>query len=312
MQVVLNSDVIFSKALRRSGLPAHVQRFLEKCAIAQHHIVIPETTKLEFEKAQELAREKEVLKLQEAITTLAMCNIQLPEIDVESQFPLLLIEDLLGRIDNLNFTIEAATLEDYRVALRKASKRQNPHPPSSDMDEMRDLVIWQTALRVAASHHGAILVSRDEVHIHHRGDVEANEHGLLRARDFETAEEILNLETASAAVIRGLLTSQWQAIIGSGLPIVHGAAIVAIKNVEFVDTEIGTTFGSCEVSLSSGDGNVIRCTARLEFLDQTLHRLEIMHEEATYRSDFDVEAIGSDYEERLADLLDNIGDDDGS
>ena len=182
VKVILNSDVIYSKDLRRTGLPTHVVDFLAKCALAGHELVVPETTQIEFEKEQEKARLARISELEKAATVLRQNKVDVPEFSPADLVQSVGLSDLLGQISGLSYAIHEASLGDYKLALRKACLREPPHPPDSKSDEMRDLVIWQTAMRIANESGGALLVSRDEVHTHHRGDIEAAEHQLLRVQ----------------------------------------------------------------------------------------------------------------------------------
>ena len=56
---------------------------------------------------------------------------------------------------------------------------------------MRDLIIWTIALRLAKTGGGAILISRDEVHAHQRGSVEADAAKLHRAKTCDEALDLL-------------------------------------------------------------------------------------------------------------------------
>jgi hypothetical protein len=163
--------------------------------------------------------------------------------------------------------LEEPTKSDYDNAHRKACLRENPHPPDTRSDEMRDLVIWEISLRVAKENNGAILMSRDEVHIHHRGDKEASECGLIRCNSIERAYESLSIETVSAQKIKELIAKVWNEIINSTLPIVDGGQVVSIKNPIFIDTESGTTIVTCSINFQSGDGKKIASSLRIEFTD---------------------------------------------
>jgi hypothetical protein len=74
------------------------------------------------------------------------------------------------RATGVQLEVENPKLEDYRNAERRACLHLSPQPPETKSDEMRDLVIWEVALRVAKRDGKAILVSRDHVHSDERGD----------------------------------------------------------------------------------------------------------------------------------------------
>ena len=216
----------------------------------------------------------------------------------------------LSNIEGLAFEIVEANLDDYHAALRKACLREAPHPPEATSDEMRDLVIWQLATRLAAEG-GAVLLSRDVVHTHHRGDVDAQRAGLLRTGDFERALEILDLETASGSLVRKLLMTQWEKLKGVGLPLSAGAHIIYIKNPVFQVLESGTTSGTFRIRIADGTGSEIECSGEIEFLDDALVLAAFRTDDETYNMTFeDPGQMKHDYEDRLEALLATIGGDD--
>jgi hypothetical protein len=88
------------------------------------------------------------------------------------------------RATGVQLEVENPKLEDYRNAERRACLHLSPQPPETKSDEMRDLVIWKVALRVAKRDGKAILVSRDHVHSDERGEA-AEACGLLRVQSLD-------------------------------------------------------------------------------------------------------------------------------
>jgi len=174
----------------------------------------------------------------------------------------------------MNFGQENPTPEDFNNAHRKACFKEEPHPPESEDDEMRDLVIWELALRLARENGGAILLSRDKVHIHHRGDREAAQFGLKRFNDLDRASEALELETTSAQVITRILSKVWKQVIASDLPLVEGAQILSIKQPTFRNAEDGTISVKAEVSMNTGKGNKLNATLMMRYVKEVPFYIE--------------------------------------
>ena len=281
MNVILNSDVIYSKDLRRTDLPIQVVEFLQKCAAAHHALVIPETTKIEFEKEQAKARVNPVAEIDRAANLLRQSGIDVPVLVASEIVPEVKLPQLLDQIVGLKYSIVEATLEDYQIALRKACLREPPHPPEGKSDEMRDLVIWQTAARIANQTGGAVLVSRDEVHTHFRGDAEATAHQLSRATDFEQALEILEIETTSGAIVKSYLLSRWDQILESELPLVQGANIRWVKDINFTDDEAGLTLISSKIAIATGAGAIAVCQTVLTVQNSQLMSVSMQPESAS-------------------------------
>ncbi|OCP09264.1 hypothetical protein BC374_01450 [Ensifer sp. LC13] len=221
--------------------------------------------------------------------------------------------ELLGRIQDLEFSLCPATIEDYQGALNKACLKSPPHPPDGKADEMRDLVIWQAALRVAAANGGAILLSRDEVHTHHRGDIEADAHGLRRTGDFDRALEMLDLESDASVIIRSLLSTKWPDIVASELPMQQGATLLMARDPIFSISADGLTSATAVVTFSSGDGNELRCEAKITYVGDPLRIFELHLRQLANGAAFDrVYEVGAgdqdDYQDRLEALQDMMGD----
>jgi len=142
-----------------------------------------------------------VREAEQAIAVLKAMNSALPEIPIP-KLPSLGVVDAL-RATGVTVEIEDPALDDYREAETRAALHLAPHPPLSDSDEMRDLVIWQVAIRIAKRDGGACMVSRDEVHVHERGASEAGGVRLYRARNFEEAVEVL-LQKSPIGVLEAL------------------------------------------------------------------------------------------------------------
>ncbi len=162
--------------------------------------------------------------------------------------------------------MEEPTKADYDIAHRKACYHTSPHPPDIKSDEMRDLIIWEIAIRIANEDNGAILISNDNLHIHHRGDQESSEVNLLRFNSFERAMEVLDIETPSAKEIKQLLDKVWERLIASNLPLQDGASLVSVKRPRFRNNENGTVNVNALLKFHTGDGKELSTTMDMDYI----------------------------------------------
>jgi len=273
MKILFNSDLLYASSLIKDNLPRQLYEFLSACKQNGHGIVIPLTTLLEFDKKQSGFLNEEISGLKNAGTMLAKYGINVEEFNPTD---LVKSPDLIQLIKNIGIScnMEEPTKDDYQNAHRRACLRERPHPPDIKSDEMRDLVIWEISIRVAKKNNGAILMSRDEVHTHHRGDKEASEYNLIRCNSFERAYETLSIETISAKRIKALLDKVWNDIISSDFPVVDGGQIVSIKNPIFKDTTEGYSIVSCGISINTGDGKELTAFMNMEYANDQPFEIE--------------------------------------
>ena len=273
MKILFNSDLLFATSLIKDKLPRQVFEFLLACRDKGHEIIIPLTTLFEFNRKQNEFVNKENTALNSAVTKLTDYGINVDEFNSSD---LVKPPDLVQLINatGVSCVLEEPTKNDYENAHKRACLRESPHPPDKKSDEMRDLVIWEICLRIAKETNGAILMSRDEVHIHHRGDKEASEYGLIRCNSIERGYESLDIETVSAKRIKELIGKVWNEIINSTLPIVDGGQVVSITNPIFIDTDRGSRIVNCNADFHTGDGKELASLLRIEFADDRPFVLE--------------------------------------
>jgi hypothetical protein len=266
MKILFNSDLLFATSLIKDKLPRQVFEFLLACRDKGNEIVIPLTTLFEFNRKQNEFVDIEIAALNSARTKLTNYGINVGEFKSSD---LVKPPDLVQLINatGVSCVLEEPTKNDYENAHRRACLRESPHPPVTKSDEMRDLVIWEISLRVAKENNGAILMSRDEVHIHHRGDKEASEYGLIRCNSIERTYESLSIETVSAQRIKELIGKVWNEILDSALPIVDGGQVVSITNPIFIDTDRGSSIVTCNANFHTGDGKELASLLSIEFAD---------------------------------------------
>jgi len=315
MKILFNSDLLFVNSLIRDKLPQHISFFLLECKENGHEIIIPLTTLLEFEKKQSDFANKEISDLKNAVSKLTEYGIKFDECEPSKIVKQL---DLIQLIKDIGVpcSLENPTNLDYENAHRRACLKESPHPPDKKSDEMRDPVIWEISLRIAKENNGAILMSRDEVHAHHRGDKEASSYGLIRCNSIERAFESLSIETVSANEIKELIGKVWGQIIGSILPVVDGGQVVSIKNPIFQDTDQGSSKVTCNIQFDSGDGKKLAALLHMEYVNDQPFALkfrDIKIDEAVVIEDIDLNfekptISNVDLNERMNNLRELMGE----
>ncbi|MGZ4302715.1 MAG: hypothetical protein ACXVFF_14140 [Gaiellaceae bacterium] len=257
MKVVLNSDVLYHRGtLVRGELGRGLRELFVACAAKGHEVVIPLTTRLEFDRHQSEQVVAERRRLAEAYAMLNRYEVEFAESDPAA---VVVAPDLIALIAESGVTVEEWPPEngDFVDAHRRASMREAPHPPESKSDEMRDLVIWAQAVRLArADADGALLISRDEVHVHERGDEEASECGLVRVRSVEEALEFFEVRTPAGRMIEDLLGRVWDGLRAEddGLPL--AVMVKSVTNATFRQGEAGLAAASASIK-GSAAGDVV-------------------------------------------------------
>src|SRR5580658_5524301 len=148
MRIILNSDILHMGRLLATGLAGHIDQFCRDAAQTGGILVVPRTVVLENDRHQQSLYNEAVTKLKDASLTLSQWGVAVPTINPE---------DMIQKVDlsvalqqtGVKVEVEDPTLDDYRDAERRASLHLAPQPPGSKSDEMRDLVIWAVALRIA-------------------------------------------------------------------------------------------------------------------------------------------------------------------
>ena len=256
MRVVLNSDVLFTGLLNSAAdVPAHIEQFCHEVAAAGGVVVLPNTVLLELERRQAKLASERGAELTRAADQLGRAGIPVPEFDAAVLAKPTPWPELLAAM-RIPFEIETPTLADYQDAERRACLHLPPHEPETKSDEMRDLVIWAVALRVAKRRGAAILVSRDGVHSGARGSDEAAGHGLRRASNFDEAVELLGRDSPSTKLAKDLLGLAWGRMRALGLPLPERPTIRKLSNASFKHDAAGHTMGSFTFAVKSAAGEL--------------------------------------------------------
>lgn len=293
MRVILNSDVLYGD-FSSNGLPAALVRLAQACAEQGHVLVVPITTLLEIERRQQAITAGQRTLVDEARQILADQKISIPAFDIATVIPALDVRSLLdGLAAEVQFT--PPLLSDFEDAHRRACLHESPHPPDIKSDEMRDLIIWAIALRLATADGHALLVSRDTVHTHSRGDLEAAEANLARVDSLDAALQYLDVKTAAGEQLEAMLAPAWPRIREAGLPVGEAPMLLNVKDVQFVQGWAGPSAASGSIKVRGHDGRVITADVAVDVSTEWGARLFLTNIRVDGQAVADI-AVLADYE----------------
>lgn len=263
MRVIFNSDVLYQSQLITGELPSNLQRLLRVCCESGITVIIPSTTLLEFDKKQAEYVPEEIARLETAYARLDKYGISYSRVDPSEVVKQIDLIELIKRTGAAVEIVEP-TLADFSEAHRRACLHESPHPPGDvKTDEMRDLVIWIISLRLASEYGRALLISRDEVHVHPRGNEEASTAGLLRIKSIEDAIEYLGVENPSADLIKNLLLPVWTDLINAGLPLADPMSLITASQAIFIQGTSGPSSAYCILEAVGSQGNRIKADVEI-------------------------------------------------
>ena len=254
MDVLINSDILYSGRLVTDTLTLRVRELIDACRDLGHRLVLPETAKLEWDRQQADHVQKARSALGNAYKTLEHHGVEFADCRPDD---IIVPPDLIKLIEasGVDVRIEAPTLDDLVDAHNRACLHLPPQPPDAESDEMRDLVIWAIAIRVARTSGGALLVSADKVHTHDRGNEEASSAGLTRAKSTEDALEILHVGTPSGRLFSSLLAPAWDGLRAAGLPVGSNPRLARVLAASLVQGSDGSPeLASADITIAS-DGS---------------------------------------------------------
>lgn len=283
MIVILNSDVLYTNAFVHQRLHQNWRRFADGCRSVNAELVFPRTALYEIE-----LRQQELYDLEIRAIKTSSAQLQRYGIKFDAPLPekLIKVADVvqLFRDTGVTVRIEDATLEDFQDAELRAAKHLPPAPPrtpptdkkaADDSDEMRDLVIWAIACRLAVTYDGALLLSRDKVHTGKFGRAEAEEKGLLIAIEFDEALGILGAETEAGRIASAFLREAWNELRNSRLPMPEQFGVKTITMPIFVQGEYGLASASFSFTCVSDSGRRFSASAEVSDIQEDHFRLKI-------------------------------------
>jgi hypothetical protein len=216
---------------------------------------------------------KRAAEISAAADLLGRVGVTVAQFDAEALSKPRRLPELLAEM-NIPMEIEEATLTDYQEAERRACLHLPPSLPDTKSDEMRDLVIWAVALRIARRRNGALLVSVDKVHSGELGTSEAAAVGLLRAETLDKALELLGRESPALQLAKQLLAVVWNSMRQSSLPLGDEPSLQKIANVAFSYDSDGRASGALTF-VTRGNGGVLSAHASIRQLNKNIVGLDL-------------------------------------
>lgn len=262
MKIIINSDILYHTYLIKDDLSKKLQELFRECNKKGYKVVIPLTTLLEFDCKQSEFVETETSELEKAFRLLTKFNISFTRVEPSEVIKNPELIELIEGI-GVEVIVENPTKDDLLEAHKRACLHNPPHPPGIKSDEMRDLVIWMIALRIASQDGKALLISRDIVHVHSRGDKEANSVGLIRLKSVEEALEYFDVETPSGILIRKLITPIWEDLLESDLPLGKEISIIGVSQSRFIQGIGSISNAFSLIKLRTVDGKTLKAKVEI-------------------------------------------------
>jgi len=274
MKIIINSDILYHSCLIRDNLSERLQKLFLECKNKGHIIVLPLTTLLEFNKKQSEFINKKISELENAYKLLSCFNIPFTRVEPSE---IIKEPDLIELIKKcgIEVRVEKPTIDDFVEAHKRSCFRECPHSLNEKSDEMRDLIIWMIALRFARQDRGAILISQDVVHVHARGDDEANSVGLVRFKSVEEVLEYFDIETPAGILIRQLITPVWEDLLESGLPLSKEISLVGAMQPRFIQGTKGISNAYCMIKLRTTDGKTLKANIEMKIDNNVVKELKL-------------------------------------
>jgi hypothetical protein len=315
VRIILNSDILYTQKLL-TNLPQRLQKLATECARLGAILVLPRTALFEVDRQQQENMKKEITAVEGACNTLRNAGLAFEERELSELFVLPDIGELF-RGTGVKVEVPEPSLDDFNDAHRRACFHLSPHPPDIKSDEMRDLVIWVMALRLAKDG-GAILLSRDTVHTHERGDDEASSVGLLRVKNIDDALDLLAVESPTGRFVRLLLEPIWDDLRKAGLPLVQGFSLRKIENAVFVQGEFGLERATFNLETGAENGGTLRAEVDIRRTEDEIRSVSLSDVSIdgqawetgalTIHLNKSVPMPSSDLDEPLGELRETIGE----
>jgi len=316
MKIILNSDILWTSFLIKANLPKGLSDLIKECEKSEHIIIIPRTALLEFNRQQLEYVELETTKLIRAYQLLSQYNVPHEPIDPSR---LIVKPDLVELIKKLGaeVIVESPTIDDFEKAHERACLHEPPGSKKQKYDEMRDLVIWMIAIRIASKDGKALLISNDEIHSSSFGNAEAESVGLLRVKSIEDAFAYFGLETPSGIQIKRLIEPVWDDLLKAGLPLEKKISMIGLSEPIFVQGHHGISKASGVVAMKTDDGKTLKANIDVMVLGDTIDYVRLTKitiagapwksQKLTLRPRISFTTEKDDFEERIRSLREVVG-----
>jgi hypothetical protein len=270
MRIILNSDILISMSFRHEALSEQLRRLCEMCRDRDATLVVPDAALLEFNQHRAQHRTEAISELQKAYDLLdqyAIHHDDVPPNDVVST------PDLLSMLRTTGATVEHVqpSLEDFREAHHRACWRLAPRV-SDRSDEMRDLIIWIQALRLAEQGSGAVLVAQDRIfHLEGTAEEAANAR-LKRVKTIEEAiEAAFGVKSPSEQLAELLVRAVWEDLVAAGLPLTLIPVAFAVSGEVFTMGSDGALANAnMNFSGETSDHSPLQAVLRIRLADQRI------------------------------------------
>ncbi|MDD1748641.1 MAG: PIN domain-containing protein [Methanothrix sp.] len=261
MKIIINSDILYTGSLIKNKVPDHWGALLVECRKSGHSIIIPQTVLLEFDRQQSEYVRLETKRLKEAYALLDMYKI--PHTTTEPS-ALVSKPDLIKLIKDfgVEVIVEEPSYDDFKEAHKRACLHEAPGSSEQKHDEMRDLVIWVMALRVASKDKKALLISNDEVHSGHVGNEEASSVGLERVTSMGDALGFFGLDSPSGVLIKSIIQPIWGDLLKAGLPLEKTMSMIGVSDPAFIQGIGGIGQATCLVRMKTSDGKILKANLK--------------------------------------------------
>ena len=140
---------------------------------------------------------------------------------------------------------------------------------------MRDLVIWAISLRAAMEDSHALLVSKDTVHTHGRGDAEAANANLARVNSLDAALEYLDVKTTAGEQLDTMISPSWSRVRDAGLPVGEAPMLLSVRDVQFVQGWGGPSAASGSIKVRGQEGKIITALVDIDVSTKSDSRLSL-------------------------------------
>lgn len=276
MDVILNSDILRDERLITDDVSKRLRTFLQACAERNYVIVVPLTALLEFNRQQSELVPKTAAEVDRAYELLDRFKIPYSRVDPSEVVKPPNLVSLIQK-HKAKIVIEEPTLQDFQEAHRRACLHESPISTAKQSDEMRDLIIWVIALRLAKQNGGALLVSRDDVHNNPLGRGEAEKIGLVCVRSVEDAEWYLDVDigTPASRLVEQLLTPIWGELLSKGLPLTDEVFPIGVSRASFDQGDHGLSSVICSIKVKTRDKKTLKADTEIHINGNVLDEVKL-------------------------------------
>ncbi len=139
---------------------------------------------------------------------------------------------------------------------------------------MRDLIIWAQALRIARDE-GALLISRDKVHTHSRGDSEASAAGLVRVDSVDGALEYSEVLTPTGELVDTILQVIWPSFLAAETRLPDPLELLAVAEARFIQGRVGIASAAARIRARGPESQTLRASLEVSIEDGVIQKASL-------------------------------------